>query len=1385
MRTAILVVLLARMIGAGESAPISLRIPELAGASRRREVVTSGVPLAKGVLADAAQCRLLDAHGKEVPFMPTVLARWPDGSIKWMLLDFRASVEARGTARVTLECGAKPTAALPDDRVSARETEDLIDVVTGPLRFRVVRAGQRRYTFIDAAWLDMNGDGTFSGQEAVIAAGRGDSQFEIETTPPGPPQEENWLLDAAGGPRKRFTAVVTRTCIEFQNPLRVVVLVRGEYRNGERESTGPFWTRYTAWAGSSTIGVEHFFAFDADVEKAFLRSLSLGLQFEGAGRLKAAFGLEHGETAAPECHHSEVALVEVMPDRFYHLVPLSVDRRVRYQLVSNAQNGADRVLREGVEATGWVSLESDRSTTTIALRDFPRLHPKEIRVEPARGALRYYLWPERGGKVLDLRRRYKGQRVPDHYDTGEYGPAGRGFGKTHQFLIDFRSGATDEAAAPSLAKRANEPLRAFCTPEHYASCDVWNRFHPIDPQRFPQTEALIRLGTEWALRLPRLFHWDGIVDWGDTLFQGYERAAHKQVKDVPKTSWVVRGYDGWFNNDCNVAHDFMVYFLRSGDDRIYQYWERMVLHIMDVDTIHAAEDPKHVGGGRRHDQQHWGATYTGYGTAAVEAGELYFLTGSLWAKEMLVKYADWYMVSGGAEWETRLPCLVLAWEATGDRRYLDFIERPAMRRDVYGLAMGTRGAIDQPHWRTTGVELGVDFLYRATGDKQWLDHLVTASRRFIETRPGNGYGRSLLAKGYLATGDDEILDWMRRLMVVASPYQRAMWQRFFRENRDPDDLSALSWEDLTALARKAGLADVRGLIYTFRYYPYVMAALAEAGLDEQQMELVDFALDRRGMGQYHLRGPDVPEPQGGHYEPISLASIANCDPLADPFGRYDEWRRHPLKPGEIGFDFAYWGECEPGFLPVRPATRYPYRAPIPRATEHDCTNFIGLPFGATWYANNVPFHLPDPAAVPDGTTMLVVGKGERISIPVGRTVRRIYVLGHVCRALSSWKEVGARYHLNYADGTTSTIDLTNLVDYEHIFHWGFAKTALFARNWKVQGGWDGGAPILNNYPIACEAKPLDSLVIEDTAGIGLLILAMTAEVAGAKTEEALRDISFRSEGRAKNTWQEGARCGWLSASGELKQSTGVMGDGTGTFRTLLDDGEYDVELSMGDVGWSSAFNIRANGRLAVCAFVTSSRPIPGVKSQPDRIKFPAKVAGGRLDLTFEADRTAGNCRHPARLRGTAWHVTRMRIYKGKARPAATRRELTYGWIERDLAPLRLPSDVARRKDATLQTAMRSASPRGTFRAALPAGDYEVELIFAVRGSGTREGKVKMNVSLQGDRVLTDFDGGSYAKTEKRTFPVRVGPESPLELTLERAGKGYEWGISATVVRPKR
>ena len=65
---------------------IQAQIKEAAGVARRSYPVTHGCPFPKGALKDANEVRLT-AGEAELPLETTMLATWPDGSIKWLLLD--------------------------------------------------------------------------------------------------------------------------------------------------------------------------------------------------------------------------------------------------------------------------------------------------------------------------------------------------------------------------------------------------------------------------------------------------------------------------------------------------------------------------------------------------------------------------------------------------------------------------------------------------------------------------------------------------------------------------------------------------------------------------------------------------------------------------------------------------------------------------------------------------------------------------------------------------------------------------------------------------------------------------------------------------------------------------------------------------------------------------------------------------------------------------------------------------------------------------------------------------------------------------------------------------------------------------------------------------
>jgi len=74
-----------------KSGTVSLQVEVLGDRVFDQWPVTSGVPFPKGVLGSARDVRLTTTAGEEVPLQVSVTGRWPDGSVKWLLLDFRHS----------------------------------------------------------------------------------------------------------------------------------------------------------------------------------------------------------------------------------------------------------------------------------------------------------------------------------------------------------------------------------------------------------------------------------------------------------------------------------------------------------------------------------------------------------------------------------------------------------------------------------------------------------------------------------------------------------------------------------------------------------------------------------------------------------------------------------------------------------------------------------------------------------------------------------------------------------------------------------------------------------------------------------------------------------------------------------------------------------------------------------------------------------------------------------------------------------------------------------------------------------------------------------------------------------------------------------------------
>ncbi len=108
--------------------------------ARRSEPVTSGIPLAHGLLREVKDLRLMDAAEQIVPCQFEVTAQWRNGSIKWLLLDFQADLPAAGNSTYQLVADAQMPVAAEENVLIATRTESEVRIQTGVADF-LLRTG--------------------------------------------------------------------------------------------------------------------------------------------------------------------------------------------------------------------------------------------------------------------------------------------------------------------------------------------------------------------------------------------------------------------------------------------------------------------------------------------------------------------------------------------------------------------------------------------------------------------------------------------------------------------------------------------------------------------------------------------------------------------------------------------------------------------------------------------------------------------------------------------------------------------------------------------------------------------------------------------------------------------------------------------------------------------------------------------------------------------------------------------------------------------------------------------------------------------------------------------------------------------------------------------
>jgi hypothetical protein len=586
-----------------------LSVPLMLRAVHRMQPVTVGVPLPAGLLRDADGLALRSAE-REVAVQGQALARWADGSVKWLLIDFVADP---GEATEAELCHATP-ACRQAGKLQVDDLPDAIRVKTGAATFLVDRRVLGPFAQASA-----KGSDVLHGSRTI-------------------------LTDERGNPR---TARIERIVRESTGPVRATLLFEGSFTG---TPACRFVARLCFFAGSGVVRLRFTVhnprrarhkggLWDlGDPGSMLFRGLALefGLLEATAQSLEWSAEPGHGSSVQP-AQGFEIYQDSSGGDNWQsrnHVnrhghVPLSF-RGYRMRI------GAEE--RRGLRANPVVCVRGPAGSLAVAAPEFWQQFPKAISIENR--TVRVGLFPEQSADLFELQ-------------GGEQ--------KTHTVWLHVGDGT---ASAETLAW-VHEPAHVFTTPEWNAASGVIEPFTSSnDFDALEQSPAFTRLerylaevmseadGLLKRREIPDEYGWRNFGE----VYADHEGAYYKGPSPLISH----------YNNQYDVVYGGLLHFLRTGQPHWRELFDPLARHVIDIDIYHTMEDRAAYNGGLFWFTDHYKTAGTcthrsftkdncapgdrSYGGGPGSSHNFtsgllhyYYLTGDPQAREAVIGLADWVL----------------------------------------------------------------------------------------------------------------------------------------------------------------------------------------------------------------------------------------------------------------------------------------------------------------------------------------------------------------------------------------------------------------------------------------------------------------------------------------------------------------------------------------------------------------------------------------------------------------------------------------------------------------------------------------------------------------------------------------------------------------------
>ena len=501
---------------------------ETLGIDRVNEPISFGIPFKKGELRDTDSISLVDEYNNVLPLQSSPLLHWPDGSVKWALLDFQVSIEADSTNLFKL---------IPERLLHTVKGVSVISE-RGAL---IVNTGEAEFHISTLSFLPI--PEVITQRKGLIITRRGKCSLTVDD--------------------KEIIPEVNKIAVECRGVLRSTVLIEGDFQI-EGNKRADIICRLHFFRNKTLVRIDltirnpkaayHSGGLWDLGDKGSLLFKELRLVVPLSGRTEhIKYSLHNGQPFTTEPHGHLLIYQESSGGEHWNS-PNHINRfgKVPFRIKGYEIRKGNKLIGSGQRATPVLWAGSERTGVSAALTYFWQNFPKSLEVDE--DSLSIGLFP---GHFSDLYELQGGEQ------------------KTETVYLDF-------SLNPSTLEWVREPLVLCLKPEEYEKAGAIPNLYLPDDNCTNDYRELIEaaISGENSFMAKR-----EITDEFGWRSFGEVYADHESVR-CSEGEYFISHY----NNQYDLIDSVFRQFVLTADLAWYKIMTELATHVRDIDIYHTYED---------------------------------------------------------------------------------------------------------------------------------------------------------------------------------------------------------------------------------------------------------------------------------------------------------------------------------------------------------------------------------------------------------------------------------------------------------------------------------------------------------------------------------------------------------------------------------------------------------------------------------------------------------------------------------------------------------------------------------------------------------------------------------------------------------------------------